>query len=140
MSRCRKFTRRAAIGLLTFGSLPSTSRPLPAFHIPPQCDGKSLEGLLTSIFLQTYQQLPFFDSCRGVDDENNKCLDTLKMNIEALIRAGHSAIYIQDVVKHNISNLIWNDFQESNVVVVDGWVLSKIETAICSVISKNNEA
>jgi hypothetical protein len=58
------------------------------------------------------------------------------MNTEALFGAGHSATYIQDVVKRDISNLIRNDFQESNVVVVNGWVLSKTETAICAIIGE----
>ena len=62
------------------------------------------------------------------------------MNTDALYRAGNSATYIQGVVKHNISNLIRKDFQESNVVVVNGRVLSKTERAICAIIGEGMKA
>jgi hypothetical protein len=136
MSCCRKFTRRAAIGLLALGTFPSSSNPLLAIQTRPHRDRKSLDELLISVFSETCQQFPFFDSCRGLGDKNNGCLDTLKMNTDALYRAGNSATYIQGVVKHNISSLIRKDFQESNVVVVNGWVLSKTESAICAIIGE----
>jgi len=136
MSDCRKFTRRAAIGLLALGTFPSSSSALLALQTHPQRDRKSLDEHLTSVFSETCRQLPFFDSCSDLDDKNKKRLDAVKINTEALYRAGHSAIYIQDVIRHSVSNLIGKDFRENNIVVVNGWVLSQTETTIYSIINE----
>ena len=85
MSYGRTFTRRTAVGLLALSTVPCSSSPLLAAHLRQQRDRKSLDEILTSIFSETYQQLPFYDSCRGLSDET--CLDAVNVRLEALYRA-----------------------------------------------------
>ena len=137
MSRCRIFTRRDAIGVLVLGALPCSSSALLAAHERQQRDRKSLDEILTSVFYETYQQLLFFDDCRGIGED--KCLNAVKMNADALYREGYCETYIQAEIKRNVSFLICKDFQESNVLVIKGWVLSRTEAAICAIIGEKTK-
>src|SRR5262245_34910658 len=135
MSRRGTFTRRAAIGAFVLGALPCSSSSLLAAHDRQQRDRKSLDEILTSVFSETYQQLPFFDDCRRIGE----CLNAVKMNAEALYREGYCETYIQAEIKRNVSFLICKDFRESNVLVINGWVLSRTEAAICTIIGEKTK-
>ena len=134
MSRCRTFSRRAALGVFALSTLPCSSTPRLAAQIRQQHDRKSPAELLTLIFSRTWQQRPFYDDCRDLADD--KCLEAVITNTEALYRAGYSEDYIQDQVNRNVSALICKDFQEGNVRTVNGWVLSRTEAAICALINE----
>jgi hypothetical protein len=138
MSRRRTFTRRAALGLFALSTAPCLSSPRLAAHIRQQHDRKLPAEILTLVFSRTWQQRPFYDDCHDLADD--KCLEAVLTNTEALYRAGYSEDYIQDQLNRNVSILICKDFQESNVRGINGWILSRTEAAICALINEEIKA